>query len=74
MALELFDYIGLNDTEYFQYLRELREEFPVMTNRFYKTRDGIFTEELNQYQTEKINEYELLQYYMLFDKDIESLR
>ena len=45
-----------------------------MTNRFYKTRDGIFTEELNQYQTEKINEYRLLQYYMLFDKDIESLR
>lgn len=73
MALELFDYIGLNDTEYFQYLRELREEFPVMTNRFYKTRDGIFTEELNQYQTEKINEYRLLQYYMLFDKNVESL-
>lgn len=73
LVLELFDYIGLNDTEYFQYLRELREEFPVMTGRFFKTQDGTFTEDLNQYQTEKINQYRLLQYYMLFDKNVESL-
>lgn len=74
LALELFDYIGSEDTEYFRYLRKIREEFPVMTSRFYKTKDGIFTEELKQNQIEKINEYKLLQYYMLFDKSIESFR
>lgn len=71
LVLELFDYIGLEDTEYFQYLREIREEFPVITSRFYKLQNDTFTEELNQNQTEKINEYKLLQYYMLFDKKIQ---
>ncbi|HAA43774.1 MAG TPA: sulfatase, partial [Ruminiclostridium sp.] len=74
LVLELFDYIGLNDIDYFQYLRELREEFQVMTNRFYKTKDGAYTEDLNLEQMEKINEYKLLQYYMLFDKNVESFR
>ncbi|MDQ2086967.1 LTA synthase family protein [Herbivorax sp. ANBcel31] len=74
LPVELFDYIGLNTPNYFNYLRELRDDFPVMTSRFYQLGDGTFTEDLDENELDIISEYRNLQYYMLFDKDIKSSR
>jgi phosphoglycerol transferase MdoB-like AlkP superfamily enzyme len=67
LATELLNYIGIKDSDYFNYLNNVKASIPVITNRFYKTSDGNFTENLSDKDKDIISEYRNLQYYMLFD-------
>ncbi len=67
---ELLNYIGMKDCGYFDYLNEKKSSLPVITNRFYKTCDGKFTENLSDKDKKTVSEYRNLQYYMLFDKKV----
>ena len=63
----LVDYVGFRSSPYFNYLNDLKEELPVITRRFYKTREGSFTENLSDDEKALLNQYRNLQYYMLFE-------
>ncbi|TYQ18078.1 UNVERIFIED_CONTAM: phosphoglycerol transferase MdoB-like AlkP superfamily enzyme [Acetivibrio alkalicellulosi] len=71
LSLVLLDYIGIDGTQYFHYLRDLKDMFPVITSRFLKIDDGVFTENLSKDDKEIISEYIKLQYYMLFEKSVQ---
>lgn len=67
---ELLNYIGIKDSGYFDYLNNVKASIPVITNRFYKTGNGEFTENLQDKDRRIISEYSNLQYYMLFNNKI----
>lgn len=66
----LFDYVGFNHSTYFNYLNEIRTLMPVISRRFYKTEGGNYTETLSDKERAILDEYRILQYYMLFDKKV----
>jgi len=71
LGAELLNYLGYSDSSFFNYLNNLKASMPVITNRFYKKSNGKFTEVLSEKDKSVISQYKNLQYYMLFDKDVE---
>jgi hypothetical protein len=69
LPAELLLYLGMNNSPYFKYLNEVKNKLPVISDRFYKTSSGIFTEVLNDKDNKVISEYSKLQYYMMFDNE-----
>lgn len=70
LGSELLNYLGINDSVYFNYLNEVKQSLPVITGRVYKTSDGKFTENLSEKEKEIISQYRDSQYYMLFENEI----
>jgi len=66
LAAELLKYIGLDGGAYFNFLTELQDEIPVITNRFYEV-NGSFTENLPADSLQLIDRYRRLQYYMMME-------
>jgi phosphoglycerol transferase MdoB-like AlkP superfamily enzyme len=69
IASELLEFVGLDGGNYFNYLSELKEKLPMITNRFYLEK-GTFTETPSAQAKELIDEYSRLQYYMLMEKEM----
>ena len=66
----IYDYANLDTNEYIEFLKELKKDIPVYTAKGYKDKDGNtykIDDETSPYY-EKIKEYEILQYYFMFDK------
>lgn len=66
----IYDYANLDTNEYIEFLKELKNDIPVYTAKGYKDKDGNtykIDDETSPYY-EKIKEYEILQYYFMFDK------
>lgn len=68
LAVELLEYIGLNGGAYFNYLTELKDALPVITNRFLKEKTS-YTENGSAQTAEMLEQYRKLQYYMLMEKE-----
>ncbi|NLV35424.1 MAG: LTA synthase family protein [Clostridiaceae bacterium] len=68
IASELLEFIGLDGGNYFNYLYELKEELPMITNRFY-LEDGEFTQTPSEHTKALIDEYVRLQYYMMMEEE-----
>lgn len=69
LSIELMNYIGMNDCEYFNYLNNVKNKIPVITSRYYKI-NNQFTETLSDSENKIISEYRKLQYYMMFDNQV----
>ena len=70
----LYDYAGIKDTKYVEFLKDIKEKIPVFTSKGYRGKDGN-TYELDDTSSpyyEMIKEYEILQYYYMFDNNVEN--
>ncbi len=66
LATEMFEYMGVTPPPYFAFLNELKHELPVIIGgKFYK--DGEIVSSPGEKQQKLIDEYEILQYYILRD-------
>ena len=69
----IYEYAGIENTKYIDFLNAFRKEIPVFTLNGYKDKDGktyIIDDETSPY-TDIINEYKILEYYFMFDKRVE---
>ena len=69
----LYDYSGLNSTQYIEFLKEFKENIPIYTVNGYKDKDGNTYEiddKTSNYQ-KWIDEYKILEYYYMFDNNVE---
>ncbi len=66
LSTELLKYIGINSSQYFNYLSDIKNSLPVITGRVYKTAGGTFTENLTDKESKIISDYRILEYYMMF--------
>lgn len=69
LSILLLDVAGLETTSYQDYLREMQKEIPVITGHGYMDYTGTYHDfnEENNY-SEKIRNYEILQYNNMFDR------
>ena len=61
----IYEYAGIENTKYIDFLNAFRKEIPVFTLNGYKDKDGktyIIDDETSPY-TDIINEYKILEYY-----------
>ena len=67
----IYEYSGMETTNYVEFLKDFKEEIPVFTSKGYKGKDGK-TYELDDESPYKkmIDEYKILQYYYMFDNNI----
>ena len=67
----IYDYAGIKDTRYVEFLKDMKEVIPVFTAKGYKDKDGK-TYEIGEESPYKdlINEYNILQYYFMFEHDL----
>ena len=67
----IYDYAGIKDTRYVEFLKDMKEVIPVFTAKGYKDKDGK-TYEIGAESPYKdlINEYNILQYYFMFEHDL----
>lgn len=66
----IYEYANLDTNQYVEFLKELKEDIPVYTAKGYKDKNGVtydIDDETSPYY-EKIKEYEILQYYFMFEK------
>lgn len=68
IASELLEFAGLDGGNYFNYLYKLKEELPMITNRFY-LENGEFTQTPSEHSKGLIDEYSRLQYYMMMEEE-----
>ncbi len=71
LATLLLDQTGVEQTKYQQFLKELHQEYPVLSLAGVKTADGTWTttEELEEQENTTLDLYEQLQYNDLFGKN-----
>ncbi len=69
----LSDIIGLKDSEYFEFLKELRKKIPVIVAGVYKDIEGnwYYVEDKNSKYYDLINQYDCIQYYLMHEKTVE---
>ena len=69
----LYDYAGVTDTRYTEFLKDMKKQIPIFTSKGYKGIDGNVYEvdDENSPYYNIIKEYELLEYYFMFDKNVE---
>ncbi|NLL04914.1 MAG: LTA synthase family protein [Clostridiaceae bacterium] len=72
LSTVFLDYMGINDSAYFNCLKDIKSQLPVITSRFYKNSNGDFTETLKEDERALLSKYTNLQYYMLFENQIDS--
>ena len=60
---------GLPLPPFYQYLMELKEEYPVLTRRGCLGRDGQLADIADLWDEEPIYQYRMLQYNQLYEKD-----
>ncbi len=72
LSTVFLDYMGINDSPYFNCLEYIKTQLPVITSRFYKTANGNFTETLKEDERALLNKYSNLQYFMLFENQVNS--
>ena len=67
----IYDYAGIKDTRYVEFLKDMKEVIPVFTAKGYKDKDGKTYEigDESPYK-ELINEYKILEYYFMFDNKL----
>ena len=67
----LYEYAGIDTTNYVEFLKDFNEKVPVFTSKGYKDKDEKIYEvdDESQYM-DMINEYKILQYYYMFDNNI----
>lgn len=68
LATELLEFIGQEGSESFHYLSELKKKLPVITNRF-TMENGVFTEVLSEESKTLIDQYRMIQYYLMMDNE-----
>ena len=68
----IYEYVGIETTNYIEFLKDFKEEIPVFTSKGYKDKDGK-TYEIDDESPYKdmIAEYKILQHYYMFDNNIE---
>jgi len=72
LAATLLDYAGLPKSAFFKFVYGAMEQLPVISHTYYKADQGDYTLELTPEQRVLLNEYEILQYYMINDERIEK--
>lgn len=70
LSLLLTDLLEIENNDYINYLKYLKKEIPVITFNGYKGKDEKFYEitDRNSPYFELIQEYNIVQYYQMFDK------
>lgn len=68
LALEVLNQCGVQKNGYYRYLEELREQYPVISSKTVKTKDGIRLSEEQTEAEEELQRYRSLQYYQMFGK------
>ena len=63
------EYAGLPLTGYQTYLKGLMEQLPVITGNVYRGTDGTFHSRTENVYTDILDEYKILQYNYLVDKE-----
>lgn len=71
IGAELLRYTGQNGGAYFNFLSELEKKLPVITERFYKE-NGVFSEDLSDDSKQLLDQYKIMQYYLMMEKDAVS--
>ena len=67
----IYEYSGMETTNYVEFLKDFKEEIPVFTSKGYKDKDGKIYELDDESPYKKmIDEYKILQYYYMFDNNI----
>ena len=67
----LYEYSGIDTTNYVEFLKDFNEKVPVFTSKGYKDKDEKTYEVDDESQyVDMINEYKILQYYYMFDNNI----
>lgn len=65
----LMEYAGLPKTEYQEYLTCLQETLPVITGNMYMDKEGIMYQRGDSAYEKELNDYSILQYNNLIDRD-----
>ena len=68
LATELLEFIGQEGGGSFHYLSELKKKLPVITSRF-TMENGVFTENLSEESKALIDQYRMIQYYLMMEKE-----
>lgn len=67
IATELLKYTGIDGGAYFNFLSKLKEDLPIITNRFIKE-NNMFTENISEKSEIMMDKYRKMQYYMIMEK------
>lgn len=71
LSLLLYEYANLDTNSYIEFLKKFKEQIPVFNSKGYKDKYGnIYTLEEESIYKNLINEYQILQYYFMFDYEI----
>ncbi len=68
LGAELLKYAGLSGGNYFNYIAEMQQELPVISDRFIYENDK-YAEEPSEQTVQKIDEYGRIQYYMFMERE-----
>ncbi len=71
LALEVLKQSGIERNGYYRYLEELQRQYPVISSRQVKTKEGMVLPEEERGTSEELLTYQKLQYYQMFEMEKE---